>query len=91
MADPKRVYKAQLDPVDAEQIQEMLDSPGWALVKRGLEQFKEVMMRDLTRDHTEIETAKLRGAIESATQALGMPAAIQAEARKGGKKDAQVS
>ncbi len=91
MAEPKRVYKAQLDPVDAEQIQEMIDSPGWALVKRGLEQYKETLMRDLTRDHNETETAKLRGQIDAAACALGMPAAIQAEARKGGKKDAQIS
>ncbi len=88
MAEPKRVYKATLDPIDAEQIQEMLDSPGWALVKRGLEQYRETLMRDLTRDHNEVETAKLRGLIEAAGIALALPASIQAEARKGGKKDA---
>ncbi len=66
----------------------MIDSLGWALVKRGLEQYRETLMRDLTRDHNETETAKLRGLIEAATVAMGLPAAIQAEARKGGKKDA---
>lgn len=79
----KAKYRDQLDPVDAEHIQEMLDSPGWHWIKRGLENYRDIKMRDLTRPHSEVETATLRGEIAAAERALGMPAAMMAEARKG--------
>lgn len=75
----------KLDPVDAEQIQEMLESPGWKHVKRGLENLRDTKMRDLVRQHTEVETARIRGEIGTAETALAMPEALMAEARKGGK------
>ncbi len=89
MAEPKRVYKFrdQLDTMDAEQIQEMLDSPGYRLVRRGLENYRDIKMRDLVRAHTEVETATLRGEYTAIEAAINMPAALQAEARKGGKKN----
>ncbi len=89
MSAPKVAGKFRdiLDAVDAEQIQEMLESPGWRLVKHGLEVFRDIKMRDLVRQHTEVETATLRGAIEAVERAIAMPNAMIAEARKGDKTE----
>ncbi len=86
MAQQKGKFHDQMDAVDAEQIQETLDSPGWRWVKRGLENYRDIKMRDLVRTHTEIETATLRGEIAAAERAIAMPQALIAEARKGGAK-----
>ncbi len=88
MPEPKRAYKfRELDPVDAEQIQETLDSPGWAHVLRGLINYRDVKMRELARDAGEVVTAKIRGQVEAIERAMAMPEALIAEARKGAKKE----
>lgn len=74
------------DAVDAEQIQEMIDSPGWAWIRYALEEQRDSKMRDLVRPHTEVETATLRGAIASLNTALDLPTAVIAEARKTNKE-----
>lgn len=76
-------FRDQIDPIDAEHIEEMVASRGWAWVKHGIETMRDVKMRDLVRPHSEVETATLRGFIEACERALSMPAALMAEARKG--------
>lgn len=75
----------KLDSVDAELIRETLETSGWQLIKRGLENMRDVKMRDLVRQHTETETAQLRGAIDAIERALGIPETLIAEAKNGAK------
>lgn len=81
----KGKFRDQLDVVDAELIRETLETSGWQLIKRGLENMRDVKMRDLVRIHTETETASLRGAIEAIDRALGVPEALIQEAKNGAK------
>lgn len=78
-------FRDKLDAVDAEIIQEMLDSSGWQYVKRGLENYRDIKMRELARDSDEVKTSKIRGEIAAIESAITMPEALIAEARKGGK------
>ncbi len=78
----RRKDPAQIDAVDAEQIQEMLDSPGWQWIKLALEMKQQEKMRDLVRPHTEVQTATLRGEIDALGIAAAMPQVLIAEARK---------
>lgn len=69
-----RARKAErLDRVDSELIRETLQSPGWQLIKRGLEKMLDRKVRDLVRPQTEVETANCRGAIGAIETALEMP------------------
>lgn len=63
----------KLDSIDAEHIQEVLDSAGWQLIKQRLMKTLDGKMRDLVRPQLEIETATLRGAISSLELALKVP------------------
>lgn len=63
----------KLDGVDAEHLREVLDSPGWQLIKQRLMKTLEGKMRDLVRPQNEVETATLRGAIQSLELAIKVP------------------
>lgn len=85
-ARPK--HRDHLDAMDAEALQEMLDSPAWKLVARGITNMREFKLRDLARHHTEVETATLRGEIEAFARALAVPLVLIEEAKRGGKLSA---
>jgi hypothetical protein len=73
----------RLDQVDAEHIRMMLGSPGWQLVKRGIEAMMQQKVRDLVRPHTEAETATLRGEIAAIETVLALPESLVQKAKQG--------
>lgn len=78
----RRPKPQRLDLVDAELIKETLRSPGWQLIKQGLEKMLQSKTRDLIRPQSEIGTAQLRGAIETIETILDVPQIMIREGTK---------
>lgn len=76
-----------LDQVDAELIRETLQSPGWQLIKRGIENTLNQKVRDLVRPHTEVETANLRGEIAAIESVLALPGILIQKGKTGPATD----
>lgn len=85
MSDKRK--QDRLDQVDGELIKEMLHSPGWQLVKRGIETALTQKMRDLVRPHTEVETANLRGEIAAIEMVLALPVSLVQKSKSGAADD----
>lgn len=77
----------QLDQVDAELIRECTQTPGWQLIRRGIESILNQKVRDLVRPHTEVETATLRGEISAIETVLKMPAELARKGQTGAASD----
>lgn len=72
-----------LDARDADSLDTLLDSRGWQLTKDRLEHELSVQVADLEREHTELETAAIRGMIKGLRLAIGLPPMLYKEATKG--------
>ncbi len=86
MADaPKKRRPRNLDAVDGELLESLLHSRGWQLTRQRLEHELSMQQTDLEREHTETETAHIRGMIGGLRLAIALPERIEKEARsKGG-------
>ena len=76
-----------LDQVDAELIRETTQSPGWQLIKRGIENILTQKVRDLVRPCSEVETASLRGEIQAMETVLKLPEILARKGQAGAPSD----
>lgn len=74
--------KPKPDRVDAELVEELVVSPGWALVRQRMLAIRTNHAAALVGDRTESETATLRGQVRGIDQALMVPELIIREGRK---------
>ena len=71
----------RLDRMDAELIEETIQSPGWQLIQQGMRKMLDRKKNDLVRPQTEMETASARGAIAALETALQIPEILMQEAK----------
>lgn len=76
-----------LDQVDAELLRETLQTRGWQLIRRGVENIINQKVRDLVRPHTEGETATLRGEISALEGVLKLPQQLIEKGAQGAASD----
>lgn len=86
MKQPKQKAEA-LDQVDAELIRETVQSKGWQLIRRGIQNVGDQKLRDLMRPHTEIETATLRGELAMIEALLKLPEQLIEKGATGAASD----
>lgn len=81
--------REKLDGLDAEEIAQTLGSHGFRLIHARLWRTLDVLLADLERHHSEVETATIRGTITGLRLALGIPDILMDEAKEGSKRDGQ--
>lgn len=72
-----------MDARDADSLETLLDGRGWQLTFGRLQHEIGVQVQDLERQHTELETAAIRGMLKGLRLAAGMPELLYKEATKG--------
>lgn len=77
----KRKHKS-VDLIDAEQLENMLTSNAWDLVRRRIEGILRKKTSELAQDLDQIKTARLRGYLEALQLAAQTPAILIREARE---------
>lgn len=75
-----------LDTGDVDALDELLDSPGWKLVRARLETQLRRSLDDLERDLDVPGTAKARGSVAAVRMMLALPKAMRDEISGGLKK-----
>lgn len=79
---PRQRRREKLDGIDAEQIQDTLESPGWQLIRQRIERTLVGKIGELEKPSDEVTTAQLRGQIAGLRTALNVPDILLNEAKE---------
>ncbi|HLG99843.1 MAG TPA: hypothetical protein VKX49_26270 [Bryobacteraceae bacterium] len=77
-----RNRREKLDGIDHDHISQVIDSRGWQLIRRRIEETRDRKMRELVNPLDPVDTAKLRGEIRGLEVALSVPGILQGEAKE---------